>query len=50
MMQPIEIHIETLLRRYPVLTSAAPAIREATGIEPTGKLAEIMQAQEGAPA
>ena len=29
-MQPIEIHIETLLRRYPVLTSAAPAIREAT--------------------
>ena len=26
------------------------AIREATGIEPTGKLAEIMQAQEGAPA
>ena len=23
-------------------------IREATGIEPTGKLAEIMQAQEGA--
>ena len=25
-------------------------IREATGIEPTGKLAEIMQAQEGAPA
>ena len=25
------------------------AIREATGIEPTGKLAEMMQAQEGAP-
>ncbi len=30
MMQPIGIHIETLLRRYPVLASAAPAIREAT--------------------
>lgn len=25
-------------------------IREATGVEPTGKLAEVLQAQEGAPA